>query len=71
MVDDLDIKCKYFKNGCEGLMKVGDLKRHSEECEYYPLVCSNQGCDYIAARRLMRDHSFSCEFKTEICLKGC
>jgi hypothetical protein len=31
----------------------------------------NSGCDFVAARYLMKDHVGICEFKTEICQKGC
>ena len=71
MVDELTIKCKYWKEGCEQLFKAGDLKPHSTVCPFYPVVCPNSGCDYVAARRLMKDHTPTCEFKTEICQKGC
>lgn len=71
MVDDLMIVCKYMKEGCETIIKVGELRHHADTCIYYPLACPNQGCDYIAARRLMKDHSLICEYKTEICTKGC
>ncbi|CDW86256.1 e3 ubiquitin-protein ligase nrdp1-like [Stylonychia lemnae] len=71
MVDDLQIMCKYFKEGCDKLFKVGELKQHSDTCIYYPLICQNSGCDFIGARHLMRDHSQQCEYKTEICQKGC
>lgn len=67
MVDDLTIMCKYNKEGCDKLFKVGELKQHSDSCIFYPLVCPNSGCDFVAARHLMKDHSAHCEFKTEIC----
>ena len=72
MVDDLTIRCKYSTNGCDLIMKVGDLKAHSEQCQFYPVACPNAGCDFVAARHLIKDHTpLLCEFKTEICQKGC
>ena len=53
------------------LFKAGELKPHSASCPFYPVSCPNSGCDFIAARRLMKDHTPICEFKTEICQKGC
>lgn len=52
-------------------MKVADLKQHQNTCPYYPVACPNAGCEFIAARRLMKDHNPTCEYKTEICQKGC
>jgi hypothetical protein len=71
MVEDLTVMCKYQQEGCEQVMKIGELKHHSSICPYYPVACPNSGCDFIAARRLMKDHITNCEFKTEICQKGC
>jgi hypothetical protein len=71
MVEDLTIRCKYHKEGCDQLMKVADLKSHSDTCIFYPLECFNSGCDFVAARHLMKDHTAICEYKTEICQKGC
>eukprot|EP00347_Sterkiella_histriomuscorum_P008107 403346346 len=71
MVEDLTIMCKYNQEGCDKLFKVGELKHHSEICPYHPLSCQNSGCDYVAARHLMKDHHPQCEYKTEICQKGC
>ena len=71
MVDDLLIMCKYNAQGCDKVFKVGELKHHQEECVFYPLVCQNSGCDFVAARHLMKDHAAVCEYKTEICTKGC
>lgn len=71
MVEDVTVKCKYYANGCDKLFKVGELKSHNSTCLFYPLSCSNNGCDFIAARHLMKDHTPICEFKTEICDKGC
>jgi hypothetical protein len=71
MVDDLMIVCKYSKEGCDKIFKVGDLKPHSDTCIYYPLECVNSGCDFIGARHMIKDHAAICEYKTEICMKGC
>ena len=71
MVEEVVIKCKYNLNGCDALLKVGELRSHQDSCEFYPVSCHNQGCDFIAARHLMKDHGPTCEFKTEICSKGC
>lgn len=57
MVDDLTIKCKYFKEGCECLFKVGELRNHSICCLFYPVACPNSGCDFVAARRHIKDHT--------------
>jgi hypothetical protein len=67
MVDDMTIQCKYHKEGCKQLFKAGDLKPHADTCIYYPVVCVNSGCDFVAARHLMKDHVGVCEYKTEIC----
>lgn len=67
MVEDLNIKCRYAREGCEELFKIGDLKHHAAICPYQPIACPNSGCDFIAARRLIKDHTANCEFKTEIC----
>jgi hypothetical protein len=71
MVEDLTIRCRYAKEGCEEQFKIGELKHHSAICPYYPIACPNSGCDFIAARRLIKDHTANCEYKTEICKKGC
>jgi len=71
MVDDLMVMCRYHKEGCDRCFKVGDLKRHQDVCIYYPLSCPNQGCEFVGARHLMKDHAAICEFKTEVCTKGC
>lgn len=71
MVEDLTIRCKYAHAGCDQLMKVGELRAHSELCQLYPVACPNSGCDFVGARYLIKDHTPVCEFKTEICQKGC
>jgi len=35
------------------------------------VACPNSGCDFVAARKLIKEHIGNCEFKTEICKKGC
>lgn len=71
MVDDLTIKCKYSASGCDKTFKVSELRQHSDSCTFYPVVCPNQGCDFVGPRYLMTDHTPICEFKTEICQRGC
>mmetsp|Transcript_1816 Transcript_1816/g.1265 ORF Transcript_1816/g.1265 Transcript_1816/m.1265 type:complete len:84 (-) Transcript_1816:702-953(-) len=71
MVEDLTIRCKYYKEGCPELFKVGSLKEHSSACLFYPIACPNSGCDFVGARKFIKDHTQNCEYKTEICEKGC
>lgn len=62
MIDELDMKCKHNASGCPEKFKVGKLKEHEAICEHYPVACSNQGCDEVAARRIMKDHAPLCQF---------
>ena len=71
MIDDLTIKCRYHANGCDSFFRVSDLHSHRELCQFFPVACPNHGCDFIGARLLIKDHTPTCEFKTEICEKGC
>lgn len=71
MVEDLTIECRYRSEGCDQQFKIGELKHHSQMCPFTPIACFNSGCDFIAARHLIKDHVATCEYKTEICQKGC
>ena len=71
MIDEMEMKCKYHRNGCESIFKIGVLKEHQAACDFFPIACGNQGCDVISARKLMLEHAPICQFKSEICQKGC
>jgi N-acetylneuraminic acid mutarotase len=59
---ELKIRCDFYDQGCVVLIELGDLENHLKECEFAPVVCSNEGCELeVNQRDLVHHESSVCE----------
>ena len=64
---ELKIRCEYFNRGC-GFIELEKLERHVKECDYAPVVCSNEGCNLeVNKRDLIHHETAVCEQRRVKC----
>ena len=69
-LDDLKIKCDYHDHGCPDVVRLEDLPRHVEQCEFVPVMCGHGGCGMVVNRRDKENHEKNlCEFQIAKCHK--
>ena len=57
------VECQYCQ--CNFLFK--DTDTHYANCHFYPIECTNDGCQQIMARRDFTDHVGVCDFTEVVC----
>ena len=64
---ELKIRCEYFNRGC-GFVELEKLENHVKECDYAPVVCSNEGCNLEMNKRDLIHHETAvCEQRRVKC----
>ena len=64
---ELKIRCEYFNRGC-GFIELEKLENHVKECDYAPVVCSNEGCNLEMNKRDLIHHETAvCEQRRVKC----
>ena len=64
----LRICCEYAERGCPQVVELGILKTHVTECQYSPVICSNDKCMTIVNKQDKENHEKEvCEFRTVQC----
>ena len=71
MLVDLNVKCQYFEKGCSQIVRIGDVSKHEEDCEYVSVSCRYARCEFETQRSEISDHEAGCEMRTQVCEKGC
>lgn len=71
MLEDLKVKCQFFEVGCEEIVRIGDVAKHEEDCEFVSVKCRYAQCEFETKRSEINNHESKCEMRTEVCDKGC
>ena len=67
-LDDLKIKCDHHDRGCPAVVRLEDLPRHVDQCEFAPVMCGNEGCGMFVNKNEKDDHEKNhCEFRNTKC----
>ena len=65
------IKCKFWTNGCLQIMKVSQIEKHDETCEFGKTDCQYPECVQKTTKGKEQIHSENCPFSLYVCDKGC
>lgn len=63
-----------FKNLFHCSMKFNsaeDLAKHTEKCNFKPMICQNEGCNNRFSTRHLKEHDSTCPFKIIPCEQKC
>ena len=62
------ISCDYATRGCDEVLELGTLQTHVQDCDFMSVSCSNEGCDKIVNKCVLKQHENElCQFKTTTC----
>ena len=65
-LNELDVKCSYFEQGCLWVGKLGQLSKHLEKddssavCSFVEVKCSHDCGDYYERRSIKQHEEFQC-----------
>ena len=77
IMDKMTARCVHAAQHTEGedcgwVGKVSEWQSHlDDECQYAEVPCPHDGCEVRVQRRVMVEHSTSCEQRVEACGLGC
>ncbi|XP_046864603.1 uncharacterized protein LOC124459118 [Xenia sp. Carnegie-2017] len=64
VISKLKINCDYASRGCPEFINVEDLERHVENCDFAPVLCSNERCGLeINKRDKIKHETELCEYR--------
>ena len=67
-LDGLKIKCDHHDRGCPDVVRLENLQRHVDQCEFAPVKCENEGCEEIVNARDKENHEKNlCQFRIIKC----
>ena len=67
-LDGLMISCDHSEIGCTEVVQVSRLKTHVRECNYRPVVCTNEKCGQTFKQEDLADHvTNACEYRLVHC----
>ena len=62
----LKIKCKHHPFGCPDVVRLEDLPRHVNQCEFARVMCGNKGCKIVVNKSEKENHEKNlCQFRFE------
>ena len=68
-LNGLLIRCDHSERGCTEEVPVSRLKSHVRECDFRPIVCTNEKCGQIFNQKDLADHvTDECEYRIVHCL---
>ena len=70
-IDEMTLKCKYWMNGCLQMMKVSQIEKHEETCDFGKTECQYPECVQKTNKGKEQIHSENCPFSLYVCDKGC
>ena len=63
-------ECDYVERGCPKKIPILGLKSHVRECEFRPIVCTNEKCGQTFNQKDVANHvSKTCEYRLVHCLE--
>ena len=67
-LDDLKIKCDHHDRGCPDVVRLEDLPRHVDQCEFVPVMCGNEECGMVVNKSEKEIHEKNiCQFRIAKC----
>ena len=67
-LDGLMISCDHSESGCTEVVQFSKLKTHVRECNYRPVVCTNEKCGQTFKQEDLADHmTNACEYRLVHC----
>ena len=67
-LNGLMISCDHSERGCTEEVPVSRLKSHIRECDFRPIVCTNEKCGQTFNQKDLADHvTNECEYRTVHC----
>ena len=67
-LNGLMISCDHSERGCTEVVQVSRLKAHVHECNYRPVVCTNEKCGQTFKQEDLADHvTNACEYRLVHC----
>ena len=67
-ISELNIHCDFYPRGCPEMVQVENLKRHVASCGFYPVQCSNDGCNVLVnASDKLHHETEVCDFRKLKC----
>ena len=68
-LNGLMISCDHSERGCTEEVPVSGLKSHVRECDFRPVVCTNEKCEQTFNQKDLADHvTDECEYRLVHCL---
>lgn len=68
--DSVLIKCVRFREGCNAVEPIANIKKHEMlECDYRPVICEHSGCNQEVCYKDYQQHLLECKFKEITCEK--
>mmetsp|Transcript_5127 Transcript_5127/g.10506 ORF Transcript_5127/g.10506 Transcript_5127/m.10506 type:complete len:193 (-) Transcript_5127:8-586(-) len=68
IINDLAVCCTEHKEGCPWTGRLEDLDtQHLCTCQHVLVDCPVDGCPEKLARRSLRDHKQTCEYRSVVC----
>ena len=69
-LNGLLISCDHSERGCTEEVPVSGLKSHVRECDFRPVVCTNEKCGQTFNQKDLADHvTNECEYRIVHCLE--
>jgi hypothetical protein len=65
------VKCINWQNGCSKTLKVKEIEKHEECCEFAHIDCPYQECQGKNLKTKEVIHSKNCPYAIHTCEKGC
>lgn len=66
-LNNIQLKCYHFKEGCNEIFNYGNLKNHILNCPYGEYECPFDNCKYIGFKKDMNEHIRNCSLIEEKC----
>ena len=68
LLDELQIRCKFFERGCTQVVELANLESHEADCGFAPAICSNEGCQLeVNKQNLLHHETTVCEQRIVKC----
>ena len=66
-INDIQLKCFNYKNGCGEILFYESIHKHIKNCKYKLSKCNGDGCDFISTKDKILEHLKECVFIAVIC----
>lgn len=67
LLNKLEFKCYYYKNGCESVIILSNFLKHIQCCEYGDFHCNSPSCSFVGIEKEIKAHVEVCLLRLLIC----